>query len=181
MNIMANYAKIKNFDIANGDGISVSIFLSGCDIHCVGCFNSELWDFWYGEEFTKDTMDYLMELCKNKHIDHLSILGGEPLHPYNQDTTYWICSRFKELYPNKKIWLWTGYSIDYDLFLKCFKGLKQKGLDSEIIGLCDVVVDQPFIEKEKDLTLAFCGSRNQRVVDIKKTINKSKITMYETN
>lgn len=175
---MSNYAKIKNFDIANGQGIGVSIFLSGCDLHCKGCFNQELWDFNCGKEFTKEALDHLMELCSNEHINHLSILGGDGLHPCNQNTTYWICSEFKKLYPNKKIWLWTGYDIKYEELFDCLRNNKSFGLVGDIVLLCDVVIDQPFIEEQRDLTLKWRGSSNQRVIDVQESLKQEKIVLY---
>lgn len=176
---MSNYTKIKNFDIANGSGISVSIFLSGCDIHCQGCFNQEIWDFNAGEPFTDDILKYLMDLCKNEHINHLSILGGDPLHPNNQETTYKICSTFKELYPNKKLWLWTGYVIDMNTLYDCLNNNEPFGLVGKIMYLCDYVIDQPFIEDQKDLTLKWRGSKNQRIIDIKQSIAQNKTILLE--
>lgn len=176
---MSNYAKIKKFDIVNGDGIGASIFLSGCNIRCKGCFNKEIWDVNAGQPFTSETLDYLMELCGNEHINHLSILGGDGLMPHNQETTLLICETFKRLYPKKKLYLWTGYDFKFNTLFDCLKNNEKLGLVGQIIVLCDIVIDQPFIEEQKDLTLKWCGSRNQRVIDVKKSIEKHEIVLYE--
>lgn len=176
---MSNYAKIKNFDIANGDGIGVSIFLSGCNIRCKGCFNKEIWDVNAGQPFTSETLDCLMELCGNEHINHLSILGGDGLMPHNQETTLLICKTFKKLYPEKKLYLWTGYDIKFNTLFDCLKNNEKLGFVGQIILLCDIVVDQPFIEKEKDLTLKWRGSKNQRVISVQQSLAQKKVILYD--
>lgn len=179
---MSNYMTIKNFEVANGDGIGVSIFLSGCTLRCKGCFNKEAWDFNAGQPFTDETLEYLMDLCGNEHINHLSILGGDGFAPDNIKTTYKICKTFKERYPNKKLWLWTGYDLQIDSFIDGYNG--KFGGDISLWGktfyLCDIVIDQPFIEELKDLkNLKWCGSSNQRVIDVQQTLEQGEVVLYE--
>lgn len=180
---MSNYANIKQFEISNGKGIGVSIFLSGCPIHCKGCFNKDIWNPESGEAFTKDVLEHLMSLCDNKHIDHLSILGGDPFAPYNISTTYLICKEFKNRYPDKKIWCWSGYDLEYllsdkyELSLNIYDYIDNILL--ETLCLIDILVDGKFIEEQKDLTLKWCGSKNQRVIDIKKTLEEKRVVLYE--
>lgn len=176
---MSNYAKIKKYDIANGKGIRTSIFFSGCNHHCKGCFNQELWNFDVGKPFTREVYETKIKSTINEHIAGISILGGEPLDPKNQQATYDLCRWFKEDFPDKNIWLWTGYDIQFDSLFDCLNNNKELGLVGKIITLCDVVVDQPFIEGQKDLTLPWCGSRNQRVIDVQKTLKKGEVVLYE--
>lgn len=145
------YAQIRKMDIANGPGIRVSIFVQGCHFHCKGCFNSETWDFSGGKEFTDNVLELLLNLCNSDHISGLSILGGEPLNPANISEVKRICTEFNKRFPNKDIWLWTGYEFDQ---------IK----NDEIYSLVDVLVCGPFIEAQKDLSLKYCGSRNQQVI-----------------
>lgn len=148
---MANYVKIKTYDIANGVGIRTSIFFAGCDLHCKGCFNQETWDFKKGEEFTKDVYDTKISQTMNSHVAGISILGGEPLHINNQEGVYDLVLWFRMEHPDKTIWLWTGYEI----FTKP---------QQELLNLCDVAVVGPFVESEKDITIPFRGSRNQKIL-----------------
>lgn len=152
-----NYATIKNLDIANGPGIRVSLFVSGCRRHCPGCFNQEAQSFEYGKLFTHVTLMRLGNLLSNEHIKGLSILGGDPLEPENRDTVETICQYMRTHYPDKDIWLWTGYLWED---VKDWSGFKY----------VDVLVDGPFIEELKDLTLYYRGSSNQRVIDVQKSL-----------
>lgn len=160
------YSQIRSLDIANGPGCRVSIFVSGCEHRCKGCFNPDTWNFDFGKEFTEDTLRSILELSKPDHISGLSILGGEPLHPRNIAEVCRLARRFKEAYPEKDIWLWTGYLLE-DVF--------EDLVDSEI----DVVVDGKFVEELKDLRLKYRGSSNQRVIDLKETICTGVIKVYE--
>jgi len=161
-----HYNKIRKMDISNGPGVRVSIFFQGCHFHCDGCFNSDTWDFNGGKEFNEITINHILELCDNDVISGLSILGGEPLHPVNISGTVKLCKLFKEKYPNKTIWLWSGY-----LFEEYIK-------DKEIINYLDVLVDGRFEIDKYDSSLKYRGSSNQRVIDIKKTLAKKKIILY---
>ena len=148
------YSQIRSLDIANGPGCRVSIFVSGCEHRCKNCFNPETWNFDHGKEFTEDTLTSILRLAKPSHISGLSILGGEPAHPRNIAEVCRLARRFKEAYPDKTVWLWTGY-------------LWEEVADYLIGSGVDVVVDGKFREELKDLRLKYCGSSNQRVIDVK--------------
>ena len=163
---MGRYNKIRREDISNGPGIRVSIFLQGCDFHCKGCFNSNTWDFDGGKELTLDKIDELISLCKKDYIKGLSILGGEPLHSRNSVTTAVIAKKFKDELPNKTLWVWTGF---------LFEDVKD-GLAMEYI---DVLVDGQFIEELKNPNLYYCGSSNQRVIDVQKSLKENKVILYK--
>ena len=148
------YSSIRNLDIANGPGCRVSLFVQGCSFHCPGCFNPGTQDFSGGKEFTEETMTVLLKLAEPAHISGLSVLGGEPMHPQNRQSVLEIVKKFKEVYPEKSVWLWTGY---------LWEEVAEDILGSSI----DVVVDGRFVEKLKDLRLKYRGSSNQRVIDVK--------------
>jgi anaerobic ribonucleoside-triphosphate reductase activating protein len=160
------YNTIRQLDIANGDGCGVSIFIQGCEFNCPGCFNAVAKDFKGGTEFTEQTMDLLLELAKPDYMNHLSVLGGEPLHPQNRQGVLDLVKKFKEVYPNKIVWLWTGY---------LFEDVRSDLVDSGI----DIVVDGRFVEELKDLRLKYRGSSNQRVIDVNKSIETGSITLYK--
>ena len=149
-----NYAEIKKVDIANGPGVRVSLFVSGCRNHCPGCFNPETWDFDYGEPFTDKTEEELIKALRLSWIQGLSILGGDPMEPENQSALLPLLRRVREELPGKDVWLYTGYRLE-------------SVSSSPLLDLADVVVDGPFIETEKDISLAFRGSRNQRIIDLR--------------
>ena len=153
-----NYCGIKKTDIANGPGVRVSLFVSGCRNHCPGCFQPETWDFDYGEPFTEKTEEELITALRPSWIQGLSILGGDPMEPENQKELLPFIRWVKETYPGKDIWLYTGYRLE-------------QVWDSPLLSYVDVVVDGPFVEKEKDAGLAFRGSRNQRIIDLKEKTN----------
>lgn len=157
---MANYAKIKNWDVANGEGIGVTIYFSGCDKEpkCKGCFNSEIWDYNTGKPFTKDTVHEVLDMVCNPHISHLSILGGEPLAEKNIFAVSNLCHNVKRHYADKKIWLWTHYRWE-DL-------VKNQFVSTFILPYVDVLVDGEYIEGKRDLRLKWRGSYNQRVIDV---------------
>lgn len=155
------YATIKDNDIANGPGVGVSVFLQGCERHCDGCFNPETWDFEGGQEFTQDTLKHIINaLTANGIKRHLSILGGEPLHPNNLFLTQLIISSVKQELPETKIYIWTGYTIE-ELRKSSSKALQY------ILSTADVLIDGPYIEAERDITLPMRGSRNQRIIPLK--------------
>ena len=161
------YNTIRKMDIANGPGVRVSIFMQGCAFHCENCFNKETWDFDKGEEFTDEVIENIIELCKPSFIKGLSILGGEPWHPKNVDGTTKLVKRFKEVFPDKTIWSWSGYTFEDYLS-------KQDG-----IKYVDVVVDGRFVDSLKNPTLKFKGSSNQRVIDVAKSLEKNEVILYE--
>ena len=161
------YNKIRKMDISNGPGVRVSIFFQGCLFHCPGCFNPETWDFDDGKEFNNEVINHVLELCNNDVITGLSILGGEPLNPKNILGSTKLAKAFKEKYPNKTIWLWSGYLFDEYIH------------DKEIVNYVDVIVDGRFKIDLSSPLLEYKGSANQRVIDVKKSIKNKKIVLYE--
>ena len=161
------YNKIRKMDIADGPGVRVSIFMQGCHFHCKNCFNAETWDFEGGKEFTDETINRVLELCENPNISGLSILGGEPMNPENIDDTTKLAKMFKQKFPEKTLWAWSGYLFD--------KHLK----DKEVCKYLDVIVDGQFIDELKNPTLKWCGSENQRVIDVQKSIKQGKVILFE--
>lgn len=164
------YAKIRKMDIANGEGVRVSLFVQGCSFHCKNCFNQETWDFNGGKEFTTSEIQKIIELADKDYIAGLSILGGEPLHNNNVDEVFHIVATFKEKFPNKDIWLWTGFKFE-----DAIKDSKRKLILCNI----DVLIDGQFEEDKKDITLKWRGSSNQRVIDCKKSLAENKIILKE--
>lgn len=161
-----NYGRIKKTDIANGPGVRVSLFVSGCRNRCKGCFQPETWDFNYGEEFTLKTFVEIDNALDPDYIDGLTILGGDPFEPENIEYVTAICESIKTTQPDKSIWIYTGYLYE-DL----------RGL--EIMRYIDVLVDGPFIESKKDISLQFRGSSNQRIIDVRATRRSGTITLWK--
>lgn len=159
-----NYGKIKTVDIANGPGVRVSLFVSGCRNRCKGCFNPETWSFDFGEPYTLWTGEEILDALNPRYIAGLSILGGDPFEPENIETVTDLCQMVKKFFPNKTIWIYTGY---------LYEDLK----DLPIMEYIDVLVDGPFIEAEKDLRLAFRGSRNQRIIDVQASRSSGSVTL----
>ena len=170
-----NYAEIKNFDIANGLGVRVSLFVSGCTHHCKNCFNSIAWDFNYGKEFTKEVEDSIIAKLNNPNISGLTLLGGEPMEPVNQDGLIDFLRRVKKEVPNKNIWCYTGYTLETDLL----QGKAHTPITEEILSYIDVLVDGKFIEELKSLMLKFRGSSNQRLIDLPKTLKTGEIVLLD--
>lgn len=162
-----HYNKIRKMDVSNGEGIRVSIFMQGCVFNCEGCFNPETHDFNGGKEFTDETINRILELCSKDYIVGLSILGGEPLHAKNIDGTTKLAKIFKETYPDKTIWVWSGFLLDRDL----------KG--KEVLNYIDVLVDGQFDIKLFNPMLKWRGSSNQRVIDVKKSLESNEIVLKE--
>ena len=160
------YNKIRKMDISNGEGVRVSVFFQGCSFHCKNCFNPETWDFESGKEFNDDVINHILDLCDNEYIVGLSILGGEPLHPFNIKGSTKLAKEFKKKYSDKNIWLWSGF---------LFENLK----DKEIMKYIDVLVDGQYVDELNDPTLDYRGSSNQRVIDVKKSLKNNKIEIYK--
>ncbi len=170
-----NYAKIKCHDVANGPGVRVSIFVSGCNHHCKGCFNKETWDFNYGEPFTEKEIDLIIEALKPDYISGLSVIGGEPFELVNQEGLLPLLKKVREVYQDtKSIWAYSGFT--YEELLK----MKNPNT-SEILNIIDVLIDGKFIEDLKDPLLYFRGSSNQRIIDMKKTRKNKKVILHEKN
>lgn len=161
------YAIIKKNDIANGPGIRVSIFVSGCRHHCPGCFNEEAWDFNYGNEFTDDTILEVIDAMKPSYISGLSLLGGEPFEYVNQVGLLKLVKRVKEVYPDKDIWAYSGFLFDRDIVLKQMSVYPET---KELLSYIDVLVDGKFIESKKNPNLYFRGSSNQRIINVKESL-----------
>ena len=172
-----NYATIKWTDIANGEGVRISLFVSGCTHHCKNCFNQVAWDFNYGEEFDETVQERIYESLSQPFISGLSLLGGEPLEPQNQRALYPFVKELKRRFPDKTVWCYTGWVFDPETGELCEKE-KNTEVTKDLISLFDVLVDGPFVEELKKITLKFRGSSNQRVLDVKKSIFEKKCVLY---
>ncbi|MGN1013464.1 MAG: anaerobic ribonucleoside-triphosphate reductase activating protein [Clostridia bacterium] len=161
------YNKVRKMDISNGPGVRVSIFMQGCTFNCKNCFNPETHDFKCGKEFSDETINRVLELCDNENVEGLSILGGEPMHPINIDGTTRLAKAFKEKFPNKTIWAWSGFKFDRDL----------KG--KEVLNYLDVLVDGQYVDELRNPRLKWRGSENQRVIDVKKSLSNNSIVTFE--
>ena len=170
-----NYGEIKNFDIANGEGVRVSLFVSGCTHHCKNCFNPETWSFEYGKPFTKETEDYIIECLSPDYIDGLSLLGGEPFEPQNQEVLLPFLRRVKNELPNKNIWCYTGYLFDRELLSESRARCE---FTDEMLSMIDVLVDGEFVQALHDISLAFRGSSNQRIIDVQKSLETGEIKLH---
>lgn len=159
-----HYGNIKECDIADGPGVRVSLFVSGCRHHCKGCFNPETWDFKYGKPYTKETEEEVLRLLAPDYIQGLTLLGGEPFEPENQGVLTALLKRVREAYPHKDIWCYTGYLYDVDL---ASGGKVHTDVTDEMLSYIDVLVDGEFVEELKDVTLVFRGSSNQRILKLK--------------
>lgn len=155
-------------DITNGEGIGVSLFVQGCPFHCLNCFNPDTWDGNKGRNWTEDTENGFIELAKRPYIKRISILGGEPLWNPNQYEIFLLCKKIKTVFPNKKIWLYSGYT---------YEQIIQSREKRKVLYYIDVLVDGQYIDSQRDVTLAFRGSRNQRLIDVKKTLENNKIVL----
>ncbi len=171
-----NYATIKNCDIANGPGVRVSLFVSGCTHRCKGCFNAVAWDFDYGEPFTRETIDLILHMLAPDYVQGLTLLGGEPFEPQNQPAIVDLLRQVKKTYPQKSVWAFSGYLFDKDILTG---RLGPWEITKEYIGYLDVLVDGPFIEAKKDLSLRFRGSSNQRIIDVPATLKTGQIVLWE--
>lgn len=171
-----NYAVIKKRDIANGTGTRVSLFVSGCTHHCKGCFNAEAWDFSYGAPFTEEIQQEILDYLMPDYVHGLSLLGGEPFEPQNQKALLPFLKKVKQLYPDKDIWCYTGYLMDEELQKPSRARCEYT---DEMLSLIDVLVDGEFMEDQKNISLAFRGSENQRIIDVQKSLRQNTIVMAE--
>ena len=171
-----NYATIKKNDVANGEGVRVSLFVSGCTHHCDGCFNSETWDFEYGEKYTEATEKEILSALGKNYIRGLSLLGGEPFEPQNQAEVLSLARRARSLYPEKDIWCYSGYDFEKDLLSG---RLCDREITMKMLSCIDILVDGKFVEELKNLRLRFKGSENQRIIDVKKSMEENRIILWE--
>ena len=165
-----NYASIKHHDVANGPGIRVSLFVSGCTHHCRGCFNAEAWSFTYGAAFTQQHVDEILEALKPDYIQGLSLLGGEPFEPENQPAVLDLVRQVRAAYPLKNIWAYSGYTFE-----------QLQTLAPELLGQITGLVDGPFVAQQKDLRLAFRGSANQRILDVPASLERGEPVLWKEN
>ena len=171
-----NYATIKNCDIANGPGVRISLFVSGCTHHCPGCFNQVAWDFNYGQPFTQQTIDEILAMLKPGYIKGLTLLGGEPFEPENQPAVVELLRQIKSKYPEKTIWAFSGYLFDRDILPG---HLGNPEITREYLSYLDVLVDGPFVEAKKNLSLRFRGSENQRIIDVPASLAAGEIVLWQ--
>ena len=167
-----NYAEIKKTDIANGTGVRVSLFVSGCTHHCRGCFNSETWDFAYGKEFTEQTEEELIQALRPSFIAGLTLLGGEPFEPENQRRLVTFLKKVREICPEKTIWCYTGYLLEEELLAESRARCE---VTDEMLSMIDVLVEGEFVLEKKDISLKFRGSSNQRIIDVQKTLAEGSV------
>lgn len=172
---MSNYALIRENDILNGDGLRTSIFFTGCESACPGCFNSDIWSFDVGQPFSWEVYEEKVKPTINEHIAGIGLLGGEPLHPKNIEAVSDLIDWFTQDFPDKNIWVWSGYTWE-ELMNRC-KTLCEDDLNWTLCNI-DVLVDGPFIEAQKDLTLKWRGSSNQRVIDVQKSLEEGQVVLY---
>lgn len=161
------YNKIRKMDIANGPGVRVSVFMQGCSFHCKNCFNPETHDFNGGKEFNDEVIEHILDLCDKDYIEGLSILGGEPMHPTNIDGTAKLAKAFKERFPNKNVWVWSGFLFDINL------------KNTEAVKYIDVLVDGQYVDELHNPLLKWKGSSNQRVIDVQKSLKENKVIEIE--
>ena len=170
------YGTIKKYDIANGPGVRVSLFVSSCRHHCKGCFNAETWDFRYGQLYTEETEKEILAALEPGYIQGFTLLGGEPFEPENQVELVHLLQKVRETYPEKDIWCYSGYLFDEDML----KGrLGDPSITMEMLGYLDVLVDGEFVLSEKDLNLRFKGSRNQRIIDVPRSLKEKRIILWD--
>ena len=170
------YGEIKKCDIANGEGVRTSLFVSGCRRHCPFCFNYQTWDFNFGKEYTQEVEDEIVESLSPSYVKGLSLLGGEPFEPENQLELVKLLRRVKKEFPNKTIWCYTGNVLERDLLNKSFYTTE---VTLEMLSLIDVLVDGEFVQDLKNISLEFRGSSNQRIIDVKKTFEAGEVVLYE--
>lgn len=169
------YATIKKHDVANGPGVRVSVFVSGCNHHCKGCFNREAWDFNYGKDFTEKEQEEILQALEPDYMKGLSLLGGEPLELVNQKGLLPLVKKVKEKYPDKSIWCYTGFLFDEQVVGQMASAHEET---RELLKYIDYVVDGKFQEENKDLTLQFRGSSNQRIIDVQESLKNENVVLW---
>lgn len=172
-----NYGEIKKFDIANGPGVRVSLFVSGCRHHCKNCFNEATWDFSFGKPFTQDTVQDILKALSPDYIAGFSLLGGEPFEPENQPEIIKLLSEIRRRFPNKDIWCYTGFLFDKELVDGNSRAKTEN--TQKMLENIDVLVDGRFIEEQKNISLKFRGSENQRIIDVKKSLETGTVRIYD--
>ena len=191
------FASMRNLDISNGEGVGVSLFVQGCNRHCFNCFNPDTWDFNGGKEWTEETKNKFIKLIDRPYINRISVLGGEPLAEQNLDEVLSLIKEIRISFPEKSIWLYTGYTLqlnsdsiptddfwnepdeEYSYFITTYnESILNKFKRKQILSLCNVVVDGEYIDEQKDLTLKWRGSKNQRVIDVKQSLIQNKTILY---
>ena len=165
---MKRYALIRTMDISNGEGIGISLFVQGCHFHCKNCFNPETWDFNGGKEWNEEVKERFIKLANGEHVNRISILGGEPLCQENVGTVLDLCQQLKKLYPQKKIWIYTGYT---------WECLVNQDFTKKILENVDVLVDGPYVDELQDFNLRFRGSSNQRIINVSESLRNKKIVL----
>ena len=181
------FASMRNLDISNGEGVGVSLFVQGCDRHCFNCFNSETWDFNGGKEWTEETKNKFIKLIDRPYINRISVLGGEPLAEQNLDEVLSLIKEIRISFPKKTIWLYTGFEWNSLMSKICQPTFPDKDFEhiieihkkrKEIISLCNIVIDGEYIDEQRDITLKWRGSSNQRVIDVKQSLAQNKVVLY---
>lgn len=181
------FASMRNLDISNGEGVGVSLFVQGCDRHCFNCFNPNTWDFNGGKEWTEETKNKFIKLIDRPYINRISVLGGEPLAEQNLDEVLSLIKEIRISYPEKTIWLYTGFEWDSLVSKICQPTFPDKDFEhvieihkkrKEIISLCNIVIDGEYIDERRDITLKWRGSSNQRVIDVKQSLTQNKVVLY---
>ena len=173
-----NYGEIKKYDIADGPGVRVSLFVSGCTHCCEGCFNSQTWDFNFGKPFTEETEEEILKAMSPSHISGFTLLGGEPFEPQNQKVIVELLRKIKKAYPDKNIWCYTGYLFDKDLL---GESRARCEYTDEMLSMIDVLVDGEFIAEKRNLMLNFRGSSNQRIILVQQSLKEEKVVLSELN
>lgn len=181
------YSSMRNLDISNGEGVGVSLFVQGCPFHCKNCFNSDTWDFNGGKEWTEETKNKFMELINRPYIKRVSFLGGECLADQNLDEVLKLVKQIHISFPKKTIWLYTGFEWNLLMSKICQPTFPDKDFEriieihkkrKEIISLCNIVIDGEYIDEQRDITLKWRGSSNQRVIDVKQSLTQNKVVLY---
>ena len=171
-----NYADIKQYDVANGVGVRVSLFVSGCTHHCKECFNKETWDFNYGKPFTEKEIEQIIEYLKPDYVSGLTLLGGEPMEPSNQEGLLPLWRKVHECYPQKNVWCYSGYLFDRDIVGDMYE---KSEVTRELLSYIDILVDGEFVAEKKNLKVNFRGSDNQRIIDVRKSLETGEVVHWE--